>query len=674
MLTQENKLTNKKKTIFIVLFFSLNILNGFLVTIPEYNRSLSPYHRDLFMIMNYVLGDLGFMTVLFALSIICFKNDLNRFRFLIIITALTSIFCIGMMIFSYNYYGMLFSFGNLKALINPTGGMAFEFVFSVLGQLLVHAQYLSLIPIIVISVYFYLIKKKHSESLQTSIVGRGKSRVYFAISLSVIGVLLMMNSLTAYRQEIEETWYEENRNVLYGVQTVGLYNYYVYDFYAYYFTNVYELNEEKIKAIENYLNSLKENLRKSPIDDNYYQNNMLYHEAYKDKNLILIQAESLSNFTIGLYVNGKEITPNLNKMVQNGIYFDNFYTTVGIGNTSDAEFSTMTGLYSTGEELAIYTYSQGEYNTLARDFVTKKYNTFSIHGNTKYFYNRATIHTNLYGFDNHFGIEDLQVNEDLVHGWINDESLLKQTIDKMIASPEKDFVFPILVSCHTPYLDDGTIDAKLAELNFNIDEIEDDLLRGYLKHTYYVDYCLGQMLAYLEEKGLEDETIIAIYGDHGGGVSHDSLIINRSHLQNNINPFEEALFSYPNKVSTYAYRKLSQEVPFIIYEPSEDKIIDPQVISLVRGETDIYRTMANLFGLDNEYYFGVDSLSNEPSFIYNPRNLDSFTDEFVLFLPPLETYHPDYAFFPVEDINKYADIVKKGKDLNDKILKYKNYK
>ena len=152
------------------------------------------------------------------------------------------------------------------------------------------------------------------------------------------------------------------------------------------------------------------------------------------------------------------------------------------------------------------------------------------------------------------------------------------------------------------------------------------------------------------------------------------MINNRSILTNDINPFEEAIYTFPNIVSSYAYRKLSQEVPFIIYEAGDDKIIDPQVISLVRGETDIYRTFSNLFGLSSKYYFGVDALSNEPSLIYNPRNLDVFTDKFFMSLPPMETYHPDHAYFPVEDINHYAEIVKKQKDYNDKILKYKNYK
>jgi phosphoglycerol transferase MdoB-like AlkP superfamily enzyme len=671
-----NKLAQRNKMIYILLFFGLNILNGFLVTTPIYNRSLSPYNRNLFMIMNYFLGDMGFMTIVFAISIFLFRKDINRFRFLMAFSIINSIICIGMMMFSYNYYGMLFSFGNLKALNNPAGSKAFGFLVSVVGQLLTHAQYLSIIPAIIMVVFFILLRKKNRPQLENvSIIGNGKSRAYFGVSLSIIGALLMINSLSSYRIQIEETWYEDNRDVLYGVQTVGLYNYYVYDFYSYYFTDIYEVNEEKIEEINEFLQDMRNSNRVSPIDGLEYGNNLDLNGVFKNKNLILIQAESLSNFVIGLKVNGKEITPNLNKMVNEGVYFNNFYTTVGIGNTSDAEFTAMTGFYPNGEDLSIYTFGKGEYETLPKDFKESNYYTFSMHGNTNIFYSRGKIHPSLYGFDKHFGLEELDKSSPLVHGWISDEALLKQTIDQIIATPEYDFAFPVLVSCHTPYLYDPQINEVLTSQEFSLAlDISDEFLRGYLEHSYYVDYCIGKGLDYLEEKGIADETIIALYGDHGGGVPHERFIENKSVLENKLNPFDEPLFTFPSKVSQYAFRKISQEIPFIIYEPSSKKLIEPKIISLVRGETDIYRTISNLFGLNSKYYFGVDALNNEPSFIYNPRNLDVFVDEFLLFLPPLEIYNYPYNLSSNNEIERIAQLVKYYKDLNDKVLKFKNYK
>lgn len=670
----KTKKSNMLKIVFIFLFLFLNILNGYLVTTPIYNRNLTPYDRDFFMVLNYILGDLGFLTVMCALSLFFFKTDKKRFRFLVIVTIAISILCIGMMLFSYNYYGMLFSFGNLKALDNPAGKEAFEFVLTALANLLLHAQFLALIPIVLLIAFFIYLKKKHKDSLEESIFGHKKSRLYFASSFLIIGILLMSNSINSYKTKINETWYEENRNVLYGVQTVGLYNYYIYDFYTYYFTNLYELNEEKVRYVEEQLRFFENNERISPIDKRRYGNNTEFTGVLEGKNLILIQAESFSNFLIGLKVNGIEITPNLNRMVQEGIYFNNFYTTVGIGNTSDAEFSVMTGLYPTGEDLAAFTYNNANYSTLARDFKSKGYNTFSIHGNTRRFYSRGVNHIEVYGFDKHYGIEDINYKDPLVHNWINDEELLKTVVDLMDASDGLDFAYPILVSAHTPYNDDPHIEAILKQENFDISKyIDDTMLLGYLKHQHYVDYCIGKFLDYLEVKGYKDNTVIALYGDHGGGISQEALIKNISKLENEINPFDENLLNYFALESQYAYRDLSQKIPFIIFDPSQ-KDLKPQVITHVRGETDIYRTISNLYELDTKYYFGVDGLSEEPSFIYNPRNLDTFVNDYVIFLPPAYAYNRDGKTMSSDDIKKYSDIVKERKDINDKILKYLNAK
>ena len=57
----------------------------------------------------------------------------------------------------------------------------------------------------------------------------------------------------------------------------------------------------------------------------------------KGRNLIFIQVESLENAVINTTLDDQEITPNLNALAQEGIYFSNYFTQVGQGNTADAE-------------------------------------------------------------------------------------------------------------------------------------------------------------------------------------------------------------------------------------------------------------------------------------------------------------------------------------------------
>ena len=43
----------------------------------------------------------------------------------------------------------------------------------------------------------------------------------------------------------------------------------------------------------------------------------------------------MQTFPMGLKFNGKEVTPNLNKLAKEGIFFNNFYAEVGVGTSSD---------------------------------------------------------------------------------------------------------------------------------------------------------------------------------------------------------------------------------------------------------------------------------------------------------------------------------------------------
>ncbi|MBZ2176059.1 hypothetical protein K8M07_12500, partial [Schnuerera sp. xch1] len=126
--------------------------------------------------------------------------------------------------------------------------------------------------------------------------------------------------------------------------------------------------------------------------------NKLIHGKYtgvgKNKNLIVIQLEALQNFVINHSYNGQEITPNLNKLIEeNGsLYFNNYYQMLGRGNTSDAEFVTNNSLYPSMEEP---TYTQYEKNTfyglpwVLRD---NGYTSWVFHGYEKEFWNRENAY------------------------------------------------------------------------------------------------------------------------------------------------------------------------------------------------------------------------------------------------------------------------------------------
>lgn len=56
-----------------------------------------------------------------------------------------------------------------------------------------------------------------------------------------------------------------------------------------------------------------------------------YTNIFKGKNIIVIHAESFQQFCMDTYINGEELTPNMNKLAREGLYFSNFYAQESVG-------------------------------------------------------------------------------------------------------------------------------------------------------------------------------------------------------------------------------------------------------------------------------------------------------------------------------------------------------
>lgn len=112
----------------------------------------------------------------------------------------------------------------------------------------------------------------------------------------------------------------------------------------------------------------------------------------KDKNLIIIQMESFQNFLLGLKLDGQEITPNLNKVMKDSLYFPNFYQMVGQGNTSDAEFVVNTSFYIPPRGAATMSYVDKVLPSLPRVLKENGYQTATFHTNVVEFWNRGELY------------------------------------------------------------------------------------------------------------------------------------------------------------------------------------------------------------------------------------------------------------------------------------------
>lgn len=320
-----------------------------------------------------------------------------------------------------------------------------------------------------------------------------------------------------------------------------------------------QLTNEETLAFDNYI---KENKSK--------QTGTELSGAYKGKNLIMIQVEALQNFLIGLKVNGKEVTPNLNRLAAGSCYFNNMFYQVSFGNTSDAEFLSNTSMYPLRSASVYYAYANNKFPSLPALLKQNGYDTSSFHPFDPHFWNRDTMYKTL-GFNRFYSEADYKMDD--FAGWegnaLSDRSFFKQSLDKM-AKKEPFYSLLITLSSHFPFsgFENSKFDTGLPDGNF---------ISNYLKAENYTDECIGQFMKDLEERGLLENSIVVLYGDHSAIPKYKA----------------SELMGLLGKDYCEAQWTELQKIPCIIHLPDQK---EGKTISSVCGQIDIYPTIANLLG------------------------------------------------------------------------------
>lgn len=308
-----------------------------------------------------------------------------------------------------------------------------------------------------------------------------------------------------------------------------------------------------------------------------------YTGLFKDKNLIIVQAESLCKNAIN-----EKITPNLAKLISSAIYFDNFYAPLYPANTNDSEFIIQTSLMPSLEnKITCYAYDENYFpQTMATIFKQDGYKTNSYHSYFKEYYNRNIMHKTL-GFDRYHALEDLfpeEITNFKEEYWIDDIKLIEEYLKNKQNNKTYDLI--ITTSSHLPYSSNRT---QLIANYQTVKKIYPDLdeeLAYYYASIMKLDEAIGLLV-----DNLSDNDVLMIVGDH-----------------------------YPYGLNKMAINELIPEkdyhkyqVPLIIY----NKEVQTQTIHKSGSTFDVLPTIANLFGIElKELCLGEDLLSQEESKIY----------------------------------------------------------
>lgn len=323
-----------------------------------------------------------------------------------------------------------------------------------------------------------------------------------------------------------------------------------------------ELSDSDINDVQSWINNNKED-----IPDNEY------FGMLKGKNLIAIQVESLENFVINKKVYGQEITPTLNKLLSGSLYFDNIYEQNNSGTSSDCDLMVNTSIFPIRATSTFPTYPWTKYNSLQNILNNEGYTTISTHAELPGSWNWAEPHKS-FGADKLWDINEFNIDEVIGPG-LSDESYLKQIANKIKSENQPFYTFIATLTSHGPF--EMPEDKKLLNLP---KELDDNMLGGYFQSVRYADEAIKLFIEELEKNGQLDNTVLMIYGDHGGVHKF----------------YEEEIKDAP--LNENWWQENDKKIPFIIY----NKDLKATTISKAGGQVDFLPTISYLLGVERSKF------------------------------------------------------------------------
>ena len=251
---------------------------------------------------------------------------------------------------------------------------------------------------------------------------------------------------------------------------------------------------------------------KEKYNEKYEESNYNLKGILKGKNVIIVQLESVQEFVINKTINGKEITPNLNKFISENIEFTNMFMQ-SYSTTADSEFSAVTSLYPMENGMSYSRYYSNKYDDIFTMFKNEGYDTSYMHGNYGYFWNRENVYKS-------FGVNHLELKNQFndisenIMGYLSDELLYKQAVEKLKTYNMPFFSFIVSASSHTGFTLDGLEDR--GKISIDVGKYKSTFFGNYLESVNYADYAFGTFIEELKNADLYDDTVILIYGDHNG--------------------------------------------------------------------------------------------------------------------------------------------------------------
>ncbi len=572
-------------TFVITCVINSTMLRLFCINSTENYLAVAPILADLAIVI--IVGAFGYLL-----------KPKNRFAYYLGFSIFFTAICLINSIY-YTYYTS-FASVSMLSLAQYVGDVG----DAVIEQVISFKDFLYPIgPIILIVINYRLKKKNYYKRVEMKSERKKKTIKTLAVGAAIAVIFLLTLTPTDISRLVKQ-WNREYIVMKYGI-------------YVYQANDVVASIQPKINSLFGY-DQAKKDFKEYFKNVEEHQDNE-YTNIFEGKNVIVIHGESLQENLMTLSFNGQEVTPNLNKLAEEGMFFSNFYSPVSVGTSSDAELMFNTSLLPTKSGTAFVSYSDRTYNATPKLLGEKGYYTFSMHGNNADFWNRRNMHNSL-GYDRFYSKEDYNVTKENTVGLgINDYAFFDQSVQKIKKISEKNdkwYGTLIMLSNHTPFAEvdkygDFPVDIKetVTKEDGTTEEVtypymEGTKLGNYFKSAHYADGAIGELINRLDEEGLLDNTVVVIYGDHDAKLprSEYNLLYNYDKETDSLLDKDDPNYK---EYDSYQY-ELGRKVPFIIWTKDMKGTKLNKEYTNVMSMSDVEPTLGNMFGYSNKYALGHD--------------------------------------------------------------------
>ena len=298
-------------------------------------------------------------------------------------------------------------------------------------------------------------------------------------------------------------------------------------------------------------------------------------------NVIFVLMESMSSSFLDEQYQNKSITPNLNKLTNNSIYFSNMFAN-GTRTVRGMEAVTLSIPPTPGNSIVKRVDNQNLY-TISNVFKEKGYHNMFFYGGDGYFDNMNAFYGGN-GFDiydrgrgsvlsdkintKRHNIDDNEVTFENAWGIADEDIYNKVTkvADEKFSSNQLFFAFVMSTSNHKPY-------------TYNNGKIDIPSGTGRPGAVKYADYAIGKFIAKAKSKPWFSNTVFVFIADHcASSAGKDAIDVKNHHIpaiiynlksHKNINVTKEVsqIDIFPTLFSLLNWKYTSQFYGMDIFDP-----------------------------------------------------------------------------------------------------------